>query len=350
LRPNVVAAENLSTVRDESLGGSDGLPNQAFTTRRRPIQLESFVLKVKEEEQAPTIWQRVDNFLGSGRDSTHYTLDPGAGEVRFGDGLHGLIPTPNAQITAACYCYGGGAAGNVGADLINALQTNLPMVESVKNERPAVGGRDEQSLDDFLQNGPEKLRHRNRAVTGKDFAELAREVGGVLRALALPETHPNFPDVKVPGAVTVVVVPDDAATPPEPTQALLEEVCRHLEQARLLTTEMYVRPPSYVEVTVEARVAAEPYAAFDEVRRQVIERINAALDPHHRAFGLDLYPTSLFQQIQQVHDVRAVLNMSVNGREGEKLNEPIKLPPDALVYGGEHIIVVEAYSEEESLT
>jgi predicted phage baseplate assembly protein len=350
LRPNVVAAENLSTVRNETLGVSDGLPSQSFTTRRRPIQLESFQLTVAEEEGQPVAWQRVNDFLGSGRDSTHYTLDPGAGEVRFGDGLKGLIPTPNALITATFYSYGGGTAGNVAAGQINALQTNLPMVESVSNERPAEGGRDEQSLDDFLQSGPTQLRHRNRAITGKDFVELAREVGGVLRSLALPEAHPDFPGVKVPGAVTVIVVPDDAASPPEPNQALLDEVCRHLEGGRLLTTEMYVRPPRYFPVTVEARVAAQPYAAFDEVRRLVIERLNRALDPRHREFGLDLYPTSLFQEIQGAPDVVAVLNMAVNGREGVALNDPIEVPSDGLVYGGEHIITVEPYREEESQT
>ena len=98
---------------------------------------------------------------------------------------------------------------------------------------------------------------------------LAAAVGGIARAKALPLFHPDHRGIKVPGAVTVVIIPDTLDVPPVPTPAELEAVCRQLESRRLLTTELYVKGPKYRAIHVEARVAVKPYAAFGDVERTV---------------------------------------------------------------------------------
>ena len=114
LRPNAVAAENLATVRDEILGDSDGEPDQSFTLRRRPVRRETLTLRVRlpDDSDPGDEWTRVDDFLASGRESRHYTLNPTAGVIRFGDGERGRIPPAGREIVATHYRYGGGRAGN----------------------------------------------------------------------------------------------------------------------------------------------------------------------------------------------------------------------------------------------
>jgi predicted phage baseplate assembly protein len=374
IRPNVAAAENLTTVRGESVGLSQGLPNQTFTLNHAPVWVGvpdpenpppapppgSLTLQVQEQNSDPLVWTAVADFLASGPEDTHYVLNAASGEIRFGDGQNGRIPTAQAAIVALEYRYGGGTGGNVAAGAISAPLTNLIGVNSVKNERPAVGGRDEQTLDDFKSAAPARLRHRNRAVSADDFAALAQETGGIAKATAIPQAHPDFPGVEVPGAVTVVVVPDSDDRPPKPSQAQLNAVCRYLESRRLLTTEMYVRGPEYHPVQVEARVAAQPYASFDAVTKNVIAAINAYLDPLGRQqvpngiprgsdFGLALFPTSFYAVILAVEDVKAVrsLSVTVDNRtyDTNQLGEPITVPAYGMFYGvADHIIKVEPYA------
>jgi predicted phage baseplate assembly protein len=367
LRINTVRAENLATVRDEVVGTSEGHPSQTFALRKSPMQPTSLTLQVEEGgEFVP--WERQDDLLASAPRDRHYTIDGASGTVAFGDGRRSRIPVAGARIVAKEYRHGASAAGNVAAGLITSLATSLPGVQEVVNLRPAVGGADVQAIDELRRDAPAELRTLRRAVTGADYAALARQVGTVARAVALPLAHPDHRNVDVPGAVTVVVVPDNDDPAPRPSPELLESVCRHLDAARTIATELHVVGPRYHEIKVTARVEAEPYASFDTVRQAVAGAINAALDPlgrpppplpgeetpaeevraSGREFGRDFPPTSLFGIILDVDDVAAVpfLEVELDGSPWDEPSRPIVLGPDELLYGaGDHKIAVVALQE-----
>ncbi len=342
LPPNTVAAVSLSTVREEVLGESEGLPDQSFELRHRPVAPGSLTLRLEGAGLETEEWARRDDLLASGPDDPHYVLRATAGRVLFGDGRNGRIPPAGATVVAGEYRWGGGAAANVASGLVNAPQTPLEGIEKVENPRPAAGGADEQSVDELKKIAPSVLRHRNRAVTPEDFAVLALGAGGVAKATAVALAHPDHPGVEVPGAVTVVVVPEGDDVPPEPSPELLRAVCRHLDRFRLLTTELYVRGPRFLAVRVSARVGARLTASFDAVARDVGEALDRFLDPGRWPFGRDLYPTSLYDEILDVDGVEAVerLELEIDGQPHDKLAEPVVVPADGLVYGGSHEVVV----------
>ncbi len=357
IRPNTVQAQNLSTVREEIVGISEGHPDQSFELRRKPVQPDSLDLWLEVEGQEPEHWRPVEDFLASGPEDPHYRLNATAGTIHFGDGRCGRIPVAGAEIIAREYRYGGGTAGNVGSGLINTPLTSLVGVEKVTNERPAVGGRNEQDVEKLKEQAPRVLSSRNRAVASEDFTALAQLAGGVAKATTIPLAHPDHPGVEVPGAVTVVIVPDNEDVPPRPSSDLIRHVCRYLNRFRLLTTEVYVKGPAYQAIKVEARVAAQPYAAFDAVARDVVVALNVHLDPLNREasnsngqptgergwkFGQELYPTSLYSVILDVDGVAAVPSLAiiVNGRPHDNLTQPVIVPPDGLVYGSDHEITV----------
>lgn len=373
LWPNIVRARNLATLRDEIVGISDGRPDQVFSLARRPVAPDTLILEVTDAEFEPgaaeRLWQQVDDLLCSGEDDPHYTFNAVAGEIHFGDGRTGRIPPAGSEIVARRYRYGGGTAGNVAAGLINLPLSTLNGIGEVINPRPAAGGRNEESLDDFLRFAPARLRHRDRAVAVEDFAALAREVGGIGLAAALPLFHPDYRDTAVPGAVTLVIVPDNLDVLPLPSPDQIEAVCRYLNPRRLLTTELHVKGPEYTSIRVRAVVQVTPYASFDRVQAEIVRSINTALDPLGRDWqtltggsasgrpacavalggeiGHDLYPTSLYSVIQSVEHVRAITYLSVNGREYDGLRQPIKVPADGLVVGvADHEIEVRPYSEQ----
>lgn len=369
IRPNTVEAESLTTARDEFVDQSEGLPGQIFTLRHNPVQPDSLELVVRQANVEPQTWRRVEDFLASAPEDQHYVLNATKGEVSFGDGKRGLIPPAGVEIIARHYRHGGGGAGNVAGGLITTPLTNLVGVDKVTNERAATGGRDEQDVETLKERAPRLLRSRNRAITAEDYAALASEAGEVHKATAIALAHPDHPGVEVPGAVTVVIVPfaDREDRAPKPSADLITRVCRYLDARRPLTTELYVKGPEYQSIKIEARVEAQPYAAFDTVARDVSVAINEYLDPLGRRFGdeeeqgdtpgaatrgagkptgwnfgRDLFPTNLFSVILAVPDVVAVpsLVVLVGGRPHE-INEPVRVGRDGLLYGvAEHEINV----------
>jgi predicted phage baseplate assembly protein len=344
LRPNTVESRQLTTVRDEILGDSEGLPDQVFTTRHRPVEPGSFSLFIEGSDVEPEEWQRVDDFLASKADDPHYVLSATRGEVRFGDGRNGRIPPAGTEIVVRHYRWGGGQGGNVGAGLIVTPLTPLPGVDAVTNLRPAVGGRDEQTVEELKLRAPSVLRHRNRAMSPEDFAALAEEAGGVARATALALTHPDHPGVEVPGAVTVVVVPEGRDVPPRASADLIQSVCRFLDPLRLLTSEVYVQGAGFQEIRIAARIAARANASFDAVARDVAQALDRFLDPQRWGFGQDLFPTSFFDVILDVPDVVSVetLAVEVDGRPHDSLTQRVVVPRGGLVFGRGHEIVVQA--------
>jgi predicted phage baseplate assembly protein len=362
VRFNTAPAINLSTVHEEDIGRSDGTPAQVFKLSRRPVVPDSLLLSVEITGVNPETWVQVEDFLASGKDDPHYTFQGNTAEVRFGDGTHGRIPSAGALIVANRYRFGGGSSGNVPPGSINGLPGNITGLASVTNERGAVSGRDEQSVDELKAQAPHELRSRNRAVTADDFAYLASHAGGVAKAAAVPLMHPDFPGVDVPGAVTVLIVPDNDSLAPMPTADHLRAVSAYLNRFRLLTTELFVKGPQYKEVRVDVLVAAKPYASFDGVARDVKAALNFYLDPLARIpktgkpsdatlgaagteqwnFGESFHPTNLFSVILGVDGVAFVksLGIKVDGARQTDLSIPVALPPDGLLSSGNHRITV----------
>jgi predicted phage baseplate assembly protein len=119
-------------------------------------------------------WLETTDFYGSGPRDRHYGLDHLTGEIRFGDGLAGLIPPVGAgNLRLTEYRTGGGDAGNRPAGAIVQLKTTVPYVDKVTNYEAAAGGADAESLGSLIERAPRSIRHNGRAVTVEDFEDVA---------------------------------------------------------------------------------------------------------------------------------------------------------------------------------
>lgn len=299
---NTTRATQAITIRDEILGGSEGRPNQSLALANAPVVVRDQVERVKnadgtratvesvrleiDEGLGFQVWQEVQDFYASKGDDPHFVLNRTTGEIAFGDGAHGRIPVanpanPNANIVAREYRTGGGKAGNVGANSLTGLQTFVTGVSGVTNLRPALGGAAEETVTEAKLRAPLELKSKDRAVTAEDFEFLASETPGVRirRAKALPLTHPQLPGVDIPGVVTVIVVPDSDAPNPLPNPATLAIVCAHLNAHRLLTSEVFVIPPAYRLVKIEADIVVRPEADLAEVKHLLEDNLTNYFHP-----------------------------------------------------------------------
>ncbi|WP_200822383.1 baseplate J/gp47 family protein, partial [Caballeronia terrestris] len=92
------------------------------------------------------------------------------------------------------------------------------------------------------------------------------------RAECMPMFEPKTKALDAAGVVSVVVWPaHDLKHPnaPVPDRALLRQVCTWLDARRLVTTELYVIPPTYRKIAVAVGLQAKPGYGIEAVRRWV---------------------------------------------------------------------------------
>jgi len=324
IRTNTTAVQQAETVEFEVLGGSNGRRDQVFQLGNTPVLKDSLSLEVDQGE-GPELWSQVTDFFGSSPTDHHYVLDRTSGEIRFGDGRNGAIPVANAanpegNIVARQYRFGGGKKGNVPAKAIKTLTTSIDGVDDnqIGNLLAAHSGRDEETLDEAKKRAPRSIKSRCRAVTAEDFEQLAMQAATIKRAKALPLFHPDFPKLRVPGAVTVIVVPDADTPTPLPSEGTLRTVCAYLDQRRLLTTELYVIKPAYQRVEIEAEVVADDNADLADVKKGIEQTIKDYFHPLKGGedgqgwpFGGTIFYSRVGQRVFTVSGVQSINTLTI---------------------------------------
>lgn len=354
IRTNTAPATQAQTVNDEVLGGSSGEPNQTFLLANNPVLAGTLQVQVDQGSGFET-WTEAQDFFGAGPTDQVYVLDRTTGAVRFGDGTNGAIPVANASlansnIVARTYRFGGGSQGNVPAGSLTTLPSSLPGIDvpKVTNLFAAFGGRDEETLDAAKLRAPRAIKSRCRAVTKEDYEFLAMQASSVARAYALPLTHPGFPGVQVPGAVTVVIVPDSDDPNPMPSSGMLRTVCAYLNLRRLLTTELFVIPPTYQLVSTHAEIIVANSADLAQVKTGVEAALLKYFHPLHGGddgrgwpFGGPIFFSRVYQQILQVAGVDRIekVQITLDGQTYPECQD-VPIAPGALVFSLENEVLV----------
>ncbi|WP_327296304.1 putative baseplate assembly protein [Streptomyces sp. NBC_01197] len=360
-------AVHAETVSDEALGESTGLPGQRLRLAAAPVVGDVPPLNLQiAERDGWTDWHVVPHFAASGPDDRHLTLDAATGEIAFGpsvreaDGTlrqYGAVPPKGAVIRARAYRTGGGRAGNVARGAVQVLRNSVPYVSEVINREAARGGVDGETVEEAKARAPITLRAQDRAVTLRDYEELARRAAPETARITCLE---GDSDEHGAHAVRVLVVPQAVPDPGGwlrfeqlvPGDALLERITRYLDERRLLGTRLAVGPPYYQGITVVATVHAFRGADTDKVRRQAHEALYRHLDPltggaHGTGwpFGRPVQSGEIFAVLQRVPGVELVDQVLLHpadpltGKRGDA-TERIDLEAPALVFSFDHRVRV----------
>ncbi len=379
---NTTSAIQALTIANEILGSSNGSENQSFNTTQSPV-LEGEYLEVKEpemlrDEEQESIkkvhgenaisevldetgrpeeiwvrWSEVADFYSSRSRDRHYIIDRNSGEIRFGDGLRGLIPPLGvANVRMRRYQAIGGAAGNQPENTIVQLQTTIPYIDSVTNPEAATGGADVQTLDSLIELGPRTVRHGGRAVTFEDYEDLAMQATSeVARAKAIPllnlKDNPvdiNLPNLapKAPGQVSIIIVPRSMNIKPLPSLELLKRVQEYLETYAIATAKIKVFGPLYIKVNVSARIVPKSLEEANKVQKAVKQALTRFLHPltggfdgKGWAFGRYPYKSDFYALLEAVPGVDHVRSLIINEEEEQP---KVKNTGRFLVYSGMHEI------------
>ena len=354
---NTVPATQTTTLEHELLGSGNGRPHQTFYSARTPI-LRDLRLEVREPElpaegeaartdppegdnQAVTIvrdaqgkieqiwvrWREVDDFLSSGNGDRHFVVDRQTGEIRFGDGVKGLIPPVAANNIRLCrYQTGGGASGNKPAGSVTQLRTGVPYVDSVINLEPAVGGQDIEEWDALRERSARWLRHRDRAVTVEDYEDLAKRASPFVARARCYQNRDLVADpsgtLLRPGVVTLIITPRSGDRRPSPDLPLLRQVKTCLRARQAPDAEVIVMAPEYVLVTIEARiVAANPDAGAsvvtkcEETLEKYLHPVGGGPEGVGWEFGRRPHESDLYALLESIRDLDHVESFEMRLRE-----------------------------------
>jgi predicted phage baseplate assembly protein len=291
------------------IGVSDGGSDQAFDLAldgRGSVVSETFDVAVDDPIAERLPWVAVDDIARFGPLDNVYQLDAEAGTVRFGDGVHGRVPSAGSRVIARGrrdhhpdprgFSVGGGLRGNLPPGSISRLAatidpvtgTRAPLSGTVKvRQRLATrGGADAETTAQAEKRIPAVLVHRDRAVTAADYRAIARETPGaeVGRVEVLPRFKPQERQGDIPGVVSVMVLParasvDFAAPYPRADRPLIEAVHAYLDARRPLATELYVIGCEYRSLGVSVAVQLRDGFTREQVLADVRQAIRRWLWP-----------------------------------------------------------------------
>jgi predicted phage baseplate assembly protein len=369
---NAAWVTNRTRVQLEPLGLADGNPNQSFFVqpRRVPV-LESEVVEVREwagtgsgyellldavpegdarlelDRNGKVValwvrWYERPHLFDSGPDDRVYVIERATGRISVGDSVNGAIPPAGSRVVIS-YFTGDGVRGNVAAGSITELRAGVPYLSKFENPDPSTGGAATEALERVYRRGPERLRHRGRGVSVRDYEWLAREASAaVARARCLPVT--GVEGAVQPGCVTLVVVPEVVSPRPILSEELRRRISDHLAACVPATVvgNVFVIGPTYVDVGVSADIV--PLVAEDAavVEARVQERLDAFLHPltgGRDGTGWDFGDSVSLSQIATLIETTTGVDYAprVTLRVGDALaDEWVSVAPDQLVAAGVH--------------
>ncbi|HBY98941.1 MAG: putative baseplate assembly protein [Ardenticatenaceae bacterium] len=336
-------------------------PLQAYKLRNPPVLPSGFQLATLEDGQWRP-WTLRPDLDASGRSDAHFVLDASSGVVTFGDGERGRVP-PQGALIVARFDTTRAEEGNLEQARVNQLADTphnravLPDFAAVKdqlagitNALPAAGGAAAETLIHAAGHALALVERTERAVTLADYERLAKETPGVrlARASARANLHPGFPCFVAHGVITLIVLPHLPADKPMPSPALLQAVRAFLTRRRVVGTRVEVVGPTYLKLTVQARVQAYDGVNTVEVQQNIIAALNHFFHPLWGGpnedgwpFGRDVYRSEVLQVIDETPGVDHVISLELIPGEGTPQCGNVCLAPTQLVEAGEHQIEVE---------
>lgn len=293
------------TLTRERLGSSDGSPSLSVQLARPPVLRDSLELRVREplgEEERRrlvglgpdtvksnveglpgdwVLWKQVVDPGDEPAGARVYAMDEATGEIRFGDGEHGRIP-PIGVDGIVAFRYSRAEPGVDASEGVpgNAVEARTPLdlvspiqsVDVVVVADQAAGGQPPESDDRVLRFGHARLRHRGRAVTGRDLEDL------------ILQSSPDFVQARAiekPGGVRVVVVRRGAN--PEPSVAQIRELTRLARSvgpaALTAPGALEIQGPTIRRLRIRASLLIENLDFAGSLTTQVVARLLAFFDP-----------------------------------------------------------------------
>lgn len=333
-------------------------------------------IKIKDDDA----WYFVPDFLLSEQDYSNiksntipplkcFTIEKVTHKLRFGDGTYFVIPPKNAEIVCQSYQIVKGDEVRTGENTIkkliisdpsiildppkipffkfnNATKVNLDPDEDIKKieNESTKGGQYVFTLEDVWTNGLQSIWEPYRAVTASDYEYLVTQVFNQQQISQLPQDRIrranaiskrnleiSLFDIKE-GEISIIIIPfptSETDTTPGPTPELIKKVHQFLDERRLLATRHHIVGPDYVDIPIEMTVYRKSNTNSDALKitieheiKKLLNPLTGGVDEKGWPFGRDIYPSELYQLLENLDGVDHVVSLSIK----KQINQINQLP------------------------
>ena len=254
--------------------------------------------------------------------------------LRFGDGKNGQKPESNLDHGNnnedpvkfyATYRIGNGKTGNVGSDTIKRIvidsdnRSIVDKIQNIRNPLPAIGGTDQESLDEVRQSAPVAFMKQERAVTEDDYASVLRRHPDVQRAVAM---------FRWTGSWYTVYVTIDRFGGKIVDESFKKEIYSFLNKFRLAGYDLEINSPNYVPLDIEINVCVKPNHYPEKVKKNLLRIFSTQVledgrigffHPDNFTFGQPLYLSKIYQMVMNLEGVQSMF-VSKFQRMGKSTN------------------------------
>jgi hypothetical protein len=301
----------------ELIGTSDGSPNQTYMLLHSPVVDGTISIYIQDGD-VYSQWNQVQHITDYGPSDLVYTSSYDQNDnlfITFGDGVSGAIPVPYSQIRAI-YTVGGGDVGNIGSNIATNISyvpkltdsqvTALKGTITVTNSTAAIAGSNPESTDQIRISAPASLRAANRAVTLKDYADLALSVNNVGKAQATAAVWSSVTLYIAPtrNAGTTDLQPglNSDGSPSAEYTTLANNVSTYMADKLLIGSSLSVQPPTYVDAVLSLTYSLDPKYKQSDVTSSILSTLSIKYGYNAVSFKETIYP----------QDIEAVVN-GLNG-------------------------------------
>ena len=362
---NGVMAASVETRSMETIGTSDGSPDQSFRLFADPVDGASLDLwlseQVGEDEGAalgaeaaisgmpgPWVrWTQVREFPSEEQDAPArlYAVDEQSGLVSFGNGRNALAPPMGSAILARSYRHVTGTAANAVAPG-DKLQPISPIagVDQVIALDGAQGGTDVEAPEQARARAPIKLLNGGRIVTLGDVENYVRaRFPTVAQASAAPWR----------GAIRLVVFGrgDVLIPPPAALKAVAARLRGVASFGLLAAGRLVLAPPRLLNASIDLSVDVDPGVDYSGVEQAAKGALAAFFHPEtgghaEQGWPVGAAPTAadVAAALADLRD-RAVISAIVVARADTGAPLPDPLPADVLVLVARAAVTVHLFAE-----
>jgi hypothetical protein len=225
------------------------------------------------------------------------------------------------------YRVGGGANTNLGSNTINTtnlvnISVNGPIETDNKSVRqslivnnpiPALGGRDEPSIEEIRNLVRYNFASQNRAVTIKDYQArislMPGEFGVPFRSGVFEEQNKIL--------VYILGLDGSSKLTNTSTSTLKGNIAAYLADYRMLNDYVSVADGQIVNLAFEFDLLIEKDYPQSQIMTNVIARVKEFMDINKHHMGENIYLGQLIENVNNVGGVTNVINIRVFNKVGE---------------------------------
>lgn len=353
---SVTLVSDASNAYGELVGTSNGAPNQIFELGETPVVDGSIELYIQDGD-VYSKWSQVQHLLDYGPTDLVFTTQLDENDivsVTFGDGVSGVIPILYSEVRVK-YIVGGGTIGNISTNIIDTIDYIPNLSESavtaiqgsvvVTNSSIGLGGSNPESNEQIRYSAPASLRSGNRAVTLKDFADLALSVSGVGKANATASVWTSVTLYISPSRTSIDTDPapglDDVGDTTAEYDRIKTDVVDFLENKTLIGTTVTVQPPTYIDAIIGISYTKLAQYTTAEVETALKQNLLTAFGYNGMNFEDTIYPQDIEFVLQQTTGIKTVKLLSLHEIDGSGLGNLVGGPGEIFRFKEENISLSE---------